>query len=729
MPEESSNTLQANSINVGGDTVARDKITTNITNVYQNVRPQPVDEATLTAALARLEALPLDLPPSPAPLPTGSRLPYARNPMFVGREDDLQQLARTLKAGDTAAIGQIAAATGLGGIGKTQLAVEFAHRYGPYFVGGVFWIGMANAESVPVEIAQCGGVGALDLRPDFANLKLDDQVALVLSAWQNALPRLLIFDNCEDPALLAQWRPPSGGSCVLVTSRRAEWEPALNIRTLSLDTLTRSESLTLLRQFRPGAAESDLDAIAAELGDLPLALHLAGSYLARYKQAITPQSFLAELRGPKLLEHPALTGKGAEYSPTAHEHNVARTFALSYDRLNPDDAMDALARRALARAACLAPGELIPRSLLALTLELGDDKESTLQVEDALLRLTDMGLLEAEDDGALRLHRLLARFVQLAGVEGEDIDTVEEALLGEANRINQSGYPAPLLAWQLHLAHVAEQADKRKSEPAGTLFNELGYHLWMISDYVRARTVYERALQIDEAVFGSDDPNVARDVNNLGLVLEDLGDYASAGTAYLRALRIYENALGPEHPNVAIAVNNIGCVLQVLGDYKGARAAYTRALQLDEAAFGLEHPNVARDFNSLGNVLGILGDHAGARAALERALHIWEHSRGSEHPSVATATNNLGFVLQALEDYAGARAAFERALRIDEAAFGHHHPNVARDVHNLGDALRALGDYAGARAAYERALYIFERVFGSEHPKTQTVRGNLETLE
>jgi hypothetical protein len=137
-------------------------------------------------------------------------MPLARNPVFVGREADLRALARALTAGNTAAIGQIATATGLGGIGKTQLAAECAHRYGQYFAGGVFWMSFADSATVPVEIARCGGAGALALRPDFADLQQDDQLRLVLAAWQSPLPRLLIFDNCEDQELLARWRPTDG---------------------------------------------------------------------------------------------------------------------------------------------------------------------------------------------------------------------------------------------------------------------------------------------------------------------------------------------------------------------------------------------------------------------------------------------------------------------------------------------------------------------------------------
>jgi hypothetical protein len=433
---------------------------TGVINVYQRVPAQPVAPATLAAAEQLLASLPLAGVPPPGDLPAGSRMPYARNPLFVGRKDELRSLAAVLKGGGgTAAIGQIAAATGLGGIGKTQLAVELAHRYGRFFAGGVFWVSCADPAVVPAEVVACGGTGALDLRPDFAVLKENEQVALVLAAWQSPLPRLLVFDNCEEPALLAQWQPPTGGARVLVTSRRSAWEPALGVEALRLDILPRPESVALLRKFRPElpADDPDLDAIAAELGDLPLALHLAGSFLHAYRfsAAGSPAAMLAELRRPGLLDHPALHGLSAGLSPTGHEHDVARTFAVSYRRLDANDPGDALANRALARAARFAPGEPIPRELLKKTFASNGEADGELAAEGALRRLGNLGLLETEEGGALRLHRLLARFAASLGADPEAADAVEAALYDEADRINQAGFPAPLRAWQVHLRHVA----------------------------------------------------------------------------------------------------------------------------------------------------------------------------------------------------------------------------------------------------------------------------------
>jgi hypothetical protein len=423
---------------VGGDKVMGDKHT-------HHYAPLPtIDPA---EAQALLDRLPLDVIPDPAPLPSGSRMPFSRNPLFVGREADLKALAATLKGGGTAAIGQVAAATGLGGIGKTQLASECAHRYGQFFAGGVFWLDFATAGTVPTEIAACGGPGALNL-PAFDALTFPDQVRRVQQEWQQPIPRLLIFDNCEDEALLNGWRPTSGGCRVLVTSRQAKWSAGLGVQALALGVLARAESIALLHKHRPDLRDADADAIAAELGDLPLALHLAGSTLETYRDDPTfgdPVAFLAELRSANLLDHEALRGVDTRHSPTNHELHVAKTFALSYDRLDHANPVDALAIQLLARAACLAPGEPIPRELLLATLQLDEaDRVAAKQAARGIHRLLGLGLLEETDTGALRLHRLLAAFVQQTVTDTEAQRTVEWTVNVEANRINGAGYPAAI---------------------------------------------------------------------------------------------------------------------------------------------------------------------------------------------------------------------------------------------------------------------------------------------
>jgi tetratricopeptide (TPR) repeat protein len=682
---------------------------------------------------ADLAAVPEEDLPEPSALPKGSRMPLPLNPLFVGRRDNLKALARQLKAGETSAIGQvdIAAATGLGGIGKTQLACEFVHRYGHYFEGGVFWMSFADPAAVPAEVAACGA--SMNLHPDYESLSLEQQVGLVKERWQSASPRLLVFDNCEDETLITRWRPRYGGARVLITSRRAGWDPGLGVKAVPLPVLPRSASVELLRRFRPDIPDGDpiLDSLAEELGDLPLALHLAGSFLQRYIHSPFGQAaaYLDTLRQKGPLRHCSMEGRAAPQLPTGHEAHVGRTFALSFERLDREDATDELAIALLARAAHFAPGETIPRHLLLKTVELDPEPEAVLLAEDALRRLTDLGLLDVEEAGALLLHRLVARFARDAGDSEEAQGAVEWALYREAICLNQGGIPGPLLEWQPHLRAVTDAAWERGSEAAAQLCNETGYHLWMVGDFQGAGPYFEWALEIREKVLSSEHPLIAESLNNLGFLLQSHGDLAGARLYIERALAIRRKALGPEHPQTANSLNTLGFLLQRQGDLAGARPYFERALAIREKALGPDHPDTARSLNNLGLLLRSQGDLAGVRPYFEQALAICERVLGPDHPDTACSLNNIGLLLRSQGDLAGARPSFERVLAIREKVLGPGHPDTAQSLNHLGSLLHGQGDLAGARPCYERALAIFETRLGPDHPSTQTVRENIEMLD
>jgi tetratricopeptide (TPR) repeat protein len=574
---------------------------------------------------------------------------------------------------------------------------------------------------LPAEVAACGEWGGLDLPSGFSNLSLDDQVRLVLSAWGSPLPRLLVFDNCEDQALLAYWRPPHGGCQVLVTSRQAKWDVALGVQALQLRVLRRADSVALLRKFRPDLADGEADVIAEELGDLPLALHLAGSFLRTYQHAAfgSPATYLTQLRDTAILEHLSLAGEGATYAPTGHELHVGRTFGLSYDRLDPSDPTDVLAEALLSRAAYFAPGEPIPRALLLATADIAaDDFEAALDAERALTRLVELGLLEEEAEGALRLHRLLAAFVRGTTADAKAQGAVEDTVYTEANRLNEAGYPAPLLAWQAHLRSVTDAAFEREDEQAARLCSALDFHLGMIADHRGALSYSERALAIRQKVLGAEHPATALSLNNLGHRLRVQGDLAGARPYSERALRIRQKVLGAEHPATAGSLNNLGSLLYQMGDLAGARPYFERALRIFEKVLGEEHPDTAVSLNNMGMLLQAQGNLAGARSYYERALAIKEQVLGEEHPDTARTLNNLGSLLQAQGDLAGARPYFERALRIFEKVLGEEHPDTATSLNNLGSLLYAMGDLVGARAYHEQALCIREKVLSANHSDT-----------
>ncbi|MBI4759837.1 MAG: FxSxx-COOH system tetratricopeptide repeat protein [Chloroflexota bacterium] len=719
----------------------------------RGIAPKPLQK-TGPAVPSANEAIPL-----PADLPLGSYLPFPPNPLFEGRVPQLRALADSLlnHTGVGTVINQTV--TGMGGIGKTQLAVEFAYRYGRYF-RGVHWLNLADPSQLEAEIARCGREMRL---PDFPEDQ-PTQVTRTLDAWKSDGPRLLILDNFEEPARTNDVLRLFGHSSLrlLITSRRTDWLATSGLKALPLEVFTPAESLDFLKRTltKRKDADKDLANLAERLGHLPLALELASRYLNGHPR-LALDDYLTQSR--EALDHPSMHGWRADLpAPTEHDLDLQRTFAVSWLQVK-----DETAQKIFLMTGYLAPNTPIPLELFENALEI-----STETCDEALSTLYGLGLLKLGEADLPAIHPLLADYARgLAKEAPEILEKLADALAVLSNQANDTGLPARFVPFRSHMPITASRAEESGLQDAGALWNNYGYHLNMIADYAGARAAYERAikiweanlgpdhphvaasvnnlglvlkdlgdlvgaraaferaLKIDEATHGPDHPTIASDVNSLGSVLQDLGDLAGARTAFERALKIDEATYGPDHPSVAIRVNNLGSVLQDLGDLAGARAAFERALKIDEAAYGPDHPSVATDVNNLGSVLQDLGDLAGARAAFERAIKIWEANLGTEHPQVATGVNNLGLVLKDLGDLAGARAAFERALKIFEKQLGEDHPNVATLVNNLGSVLKALGDLAGARAACERALAIFKKFLPPDHPNIKIVQGNLDSLE
>jgi tetratricopeptide (TPR) repeat protein len=696
-------------------------------------------------------------PRFPGALPPTWNIPHLRNPNFTGRESLLTQLRTALTSGQPAALTQ--AISGLGGVGKTQLAVEYAYCYvAEYDV--VWWVRAEEPATLAADYA--GLAGPLDLpQKDEPDQRV---VVEAVRRWlgQNA-GWLLVFDNAPGPAQVRDYLPQAATGHVLVTSRNPAWRGVAS--PLTVQVLERPESVDFLLKRTGQADEEAADALADALGDLPLALEQAGAYVEATGGSLSGYLDLFRHRQRDLLSR----GKPS----TDYPHTVATTWELSFQQVQQASPAGA---DLLNLCAFLAPDD-IPRDLLSegaghLPPPLADAVADPLAFNEAVAALRCYSLIEVRDD-ALSVHRLV-QAVTRDRLAGKTQRTWAEA----AVRLVNSAFPFEsddVRAWQVcsrllsHALSTAWHAESLEVDPEamGHLLNRAGVYFHGRAQFAEAKAALERSLIIAEAVFGPDHPNVASAINNLGRVLKDLGDLVGARAAFDRALTTYEQSLGLEHPYVASVVDNLGQVLQDLGEFGGAHAAYERALvireqklgenspdvattlsnlgrlllqqgdptegllcveralMIYEQAFGQQHPRVATCLNNLGGILHNLGDLERARAAYERALAIDEAAFGPDHPNVATCVNNLGGVLRDLGDLAGAREAFERALAIDEAAFGPDHPNVARDVNNLGSVLKDLGDLVGARAAYKRALAIDQAAFGPDHPKVATDVNNL----
>ncbi|MCU0489977.1 MAG: tetratricopeptide repeat protein [Chloroflexaceae bacterium] len=684
----------------------------------------------LVEALGRLDAMPVGefepLPPV-APLPIPARMPFARNPHFVGREAEMRTLARLLKQGLTPVIGQVAAAARLGGIGKTSLAVEFVHRYGQFFTGGVFWLNASDPQNLPGEVAACG-VGGLVQQLNYSDLPLAEQVRLVQQAWHSPAPRLLVFDNCEDDATLARWRPTSGGCLVLVTSRKLRWDAALHVSALPLGVFPREASTQLLRNFRPDLADEEVAPIAAELDDLPVALNLAGRYL-KHVPGATPAAYLQALRNRSLLDHPVLQAGGAALALSYHELHAGRAFALSFGHLNPADTNDTIARGVLQRASFLAPGEPTPRELLLLApvdprsgsapprveakIETkpeparenwgfvrgvlksrpGEEIKSS-RPDDPMQRLLNLGFLDLASDGKLSIHQLVAVFVQRTMRDSQGQAVIEQALLDVVAPMLEKGLLAGVRPLHNHVRHVTEAACTRNDERAGDLCSIFGTYLRLVGDQTGALPFYQRALQTREQVLGPYHANTALSFAQLGDVFYARGEYDKARPLYERALQIREVIHGSAHPDTLVSLNSLAGLMYDAANYSSAQLLYTRSLQLHEQVYGPTHVATAGVLNSLGELLCEIGDYTAARPYCERALRMRQQTLGVDHAETALSLNNLAVIDAYQGDLQSAISLMQRALAIREQVLGPTHT----DTEESRQSLQAMLDEAGREA-------------------------------
>ena|GEM_PF-296267 len=642
-------------------------------------------------------------------------VPHTRNVNFTGREDLLRDLRTKLVSGELAALTQ--AISGLGGVGKTQLAVEYAYRHSQDY-SFVWWVRAETLETLAADYA------ALASRLGLPERDLADQRAIVAAVrrWLETHGGwLLVFDNVPDPENVRDYLPTAGSGHVIVTSRYPNWRGVAGV--LPVTKFNRQESVDFLLRRTGWTDRTGADQVAEALGDLPLALEQAGSYMEAARRSFPQYLELFRTHRSELLRRGAPS--------TEYPYTVATTWDISFHSVQEESpgaadlmrlcaflAPDAIPRRVLTQGA-----QHLPRALAAALAE-------PVAYDDAVAALRRYSLIEADSE-ALSVHRLVQAVVydwlpQDARTTWAEaaVRLLDGAFPFDSDDVRTWGECSLLLPHALAAAGHGERL-KVAPEATGRLLNQAGLYLKGRAQFAEAKQAFERALAIDEAAYGPNHPTVARDVNNLGLVLRELGDLAGAREHIQRALAIDEAAYGPNHPTVAIDVNNLGLVLRELGDLAGARAHFERALAIDEAAYGPNHPTVAIDVNNLGGMLQDMGDLAGARAHFERALAIAEAAYGPVHPTVAIRVNNLGGVLQDMGDLAGARAHFERALAIDEAAYGPVHPTVAIRVNNLGMVLRELGDLAGARAHFQRALAIDEAAYGPVHPTVAVDVNNL----
>jgi tetratricopeptide (TPR) repeat protein len=639
--------------------------------------------------------------------------------LFKGREaflDDLQQRLGVPGARATAIVNRLAV-HGLGGVGKTRAALEYAWRHADDYTALLFLSAPSLAE-LRANLANLVGVLGITVEAT----SVDQQLAEVLR-WLDAHPGwLLIIDNVDTPEaaqaveeLLDQLR----AGHALITSRIGNW--SAGVEPLDLDVLAATHAAAFLLERTPHRRQKpDDEAVAAliagELDGLALALEQAGANIDRLRLSFGEYLEQWEAKRPEVL-------KWHDLRLMKYPASVAVTWETTFAELTEPE------RRLLEALAWLAP-EPIP----LLLFDAAPLMEAIPEPREALAGLAGYSLARFDAAGeAVLVHRLVQEIARQRQARTEPnrglriaLDSVNAIALFDADDVRAWPVWTPLAP---HAAAVTRHSDGAGlPEPTARLMDQLGVYLNARCQFPEAERLYRRALAIDEHGFGRDHPDVARDRSNLAGLLHDTNRLGEAERLYRRALAIDEHCYGPDHPKVATDVNNLASLLQDTSRQNEAEPLYRRALTTDEQTYGRDHPAVARDLDSLAELLRATNRLCEAEPLYRRALAIDEHSYGLDHPKVARHLNNLAVSLHVTNRLNEAEPLIRRALVIDEHTYGPNHPNVAIPLNNLALLLKDTNRLGEAEPIFRRALAIAEQSYGPDHPDVARGLNNLASL-
>ncbi len=669
-------------------------------------------------------------------------VPYWRNPIFTGRSAVLEHLHKALYPTEAVALTQALALYGLGGIGKTQTAVEYAYRYADIY-RAVFWIGGETVESIQASLLQIADLLGLPERETEEQAQLIAAVRRWLIAHQGWL---VIIDNVEDLDLLQTILPPVRRGALLLTMRHEA--PATLALSLELPPMSEEEGIALLlARARPLNVSDDESAgtpalptlppdagtvdqatkLVRLLEGLPLALDQAGAYLqetgcqlADYVQryALQRKEVLAR-RGTHGGNHPA---------------SVTTTVMLAIEQVAREQPV---ARDLLRLCACLQaeaiPDELFLHGAPRLGAAPGSLAADPYRFDQMLAALRSASLLTRyPETKTISLHRLV-QAVLLDAMSDEERAYWNGIAIEALDEIFPAVEHAAWKRCERLLPHILVCLRRGEQAVMGREQMEISAE-WAgispvptISKSGQGRTTVLPGEGVAPAIPAESGQGraiapaipvraLASLAGKTAHYLHARGKYGQAEELYQQALRAWERALGAEHPEVARTLNGLAITCWIQGKYGEAEPLYRRALQIREQALGAEHPEVARTLNGLAVLYDSWGKYGEAEPLFRRAVQIWERKLGPDDPHVALALNGLAMLYESQSRYGEAEPLERRAVQIWEQALGAEHPDMALPLESLASLCVDLGKYGEAEELYQRAQQIRERVLEPEHP-------------
>ncbi|KAJ5732695.1 hypothetical protein N7493_004176 [Penicillium malachiteum] len=660
--------------------------------------------------------------------PVGVHLGQVRSitsELFIGRDNELDEIGKALHPDPNAQKQRRLVLGGMGGIGKTQLAIAYAESGRGSYTSG-FWLNAVSEASLKDTsiIFEVEDLGVLE----------DKEIVRRVHQWLSTPKNtrwLLIFDNYDDPDhfRIDNYYPPASHGAILVTSRRPD---DVSGSTLHIKPFQNIEhSLTILQnRSKRDNVQSDPHAkrLAEQLAGLPLALATAGTYL--YHSKFTFERYLHEYKRRWNI-NPRSPVKLNEYE----ERTLYTTWDISYSRLENQDPEAAKMLKLLAYFDNQTLWyELFHTGLTDSAPEwLSEVITDNVNFDGVMGVLVGYYFLDVhQTSDSWSMHNCVHDWTLAALNKDIDatyywyaFDCVSASInYNDRNDFLKLSY-SPLAA---HATRLVQQRLYQNDVIFSLTPRRLGQAL-LIADLLRyqvllpaAEQMYQWALAGKEKALGPDHTSTLGTVHNLGNLYRDQGKLDQAEQMYQRALAGKEKALGPDHTSTLQTVHNLGVLYQDQGKLDQAEQMYQRALAGKEKALGPDHTSTLQTVNNLGVLYQDQGKLDQAEQMYQRALAGNEKALGPDHTSTLQTVHNLGVLYQDQGKLDQAEQMYQRALAGNEKALGPDHTSTLQTVHNLGVLYQDQGKLDQAEQMYQRALAGNEKALGPDHTSTlQTI--------